>query len=413
MNENLPSPPRIPFLDNLRSLLILSVVVLHSGLAYSNLVPWWPVLDSSRSQFFDIFLLIRDVFGMPVLYFIAGYLALPTLRRRKSVGLFLRSKFKRLGIPFVLSLFFIVPIMPYLGQYTRSENSGISLFEIWIQFLFRATDLKVGYLKPSDIFSHGHLWFVSLLIFFFVLFALAYQIKIKLRPDKLESNKINSPPKAKTVILTLIFVGLATAVGSILISQFFSNSSWVNLYNILIFKPVRLPLYFGYFLFGIYIYSRNWFVQGDLPSPIIMLLTACIVLSLAFLGVIDAFVKTNPPYNIQIVLTYHMLKSFLCLSFLCLLITFMFRYWNSASRINQSLARNSFYIYLVHMPLVLFLQIFFLNWNISIFVKFAIISALSIVLSYTISQYLIEPAPKLSIVLLLAGFFLVSIFMAP
>ena len=157
MNENLPSPPRIPFLDNLRSLLILSVVVLHSGLAYSNLVPWWPVLDSSRSQFFDIFLLIRDVFGMPVLYFIAGYLALPTLRRRKSVGLFLRSKFKRLGIPFVLSLFFIVPIMPYLGQYTRSENSGISLFEIWIQFLFRATDLKVGYLKPSDIFSHGHL----------------------------------------------------------------------------------------------------------------------------------------------------------------------------------------------------------------------------------------------------------------
>ena len=208
-------------------------------------------------------------------------------------------------------------------------------------------------------------------------------------------------------------MGLATAVGSILISQFFSNSSWVNLYNILIFKPVRLPLYFGYFLFGIYIYSRNWFVQGDLPSPIIMLLTACIVLSLAFLGVIDAFVKTNPPYNIQIVLTYHMLKSFLCLSFLCLLITFMFRYWNSASRINQSLARNSFYIYLVHMPLVLFLQIFFLNWNISIFVKFAIILTFSIVLSYAISQYLIEPAPKLSIVLLLAGFFLVSIFMAP
>ena len=144
-----------------------------------------------------------------------------------------------------------------------------------------------------------------------------------------------------------------------------------------------------------------------------MLLTACIVLSLAFLGVIDAFVKTNPPYNIQIVLTYHMLKSFLCLSFLCLLITFMFRYWNSASRINQSLARNSFYIYLVHMPLVLFLQIFFLNWNISIFVKFAIILTFSIVLSYAISQYLIEPAPKLSIVLLLAGFFLVSIFMAP
>jgi len=112
MIENLPSRSRIHFLDNLRCLMILSVVVLHAGLAYSNLVPWWPVLDASRSQFFDIFLLIRDTFGIPVLYFIAGYFTLPTLRRRKSAGLFLTSKFKRLGIPFVLSLFFIVPIMP-------------------------------------------------------------------------------------------------------------------------------------------------------------------------------------------------------------------------------------------------------------------------------------------------------------
>lgn len=398
MNENLPSHPRIFFLDNLRYLMILSVVVLHAGLAYSNLVPWWPVLDSSRNQFFDIFLLIRDTFGMPVLYFIAGYLALPTLHRRKSVGSFLKSKFKRLGIPFILSLFFIVPIMPYLGQYTRSENSAISPFEIWIQFVFGATDLKIGYLKPNDIFSHGHLWFVSLLIFFFVLFALAYQIKITFRPDKLESNEIKSPPKTKTVILTLIFVGLATGLGSIFVSRFFPNSSWVNICNILIFKPVRLPLYFGYFLFGIYVYLRDWFVQRDLPSSVIMWLTACIVLSLAFLGALDTFVKTNPPYNIQIIVTYHMLHSFLCLSFFCLLITFAFRYWNSGSRINQSFARNSFYIYLIHMPIVLILQFFFLNWNISIFVKFAIISALSILLSYTISQYLIKSRPKISIV---------------
>jgi hypothetical protein len=393
--------------------MILSVVVLHAGLAYSNLVPWWPVLDVSRSQFFDIFILIWDTFGIPVLYFIAGYFTLPTLRRRKSVGLFLSSKFKRLGIPFVLSLFLIVPLMPYLGQYTRSENSAISPLEIWIQFVFKATDFKVGYLKPSDIFSHGHLWFVSLLILFFVLFALAYKIKTKLKPDQLESNEINSPPKTKAVILTLIFVGLATALGSILVLRFFSDSSWVNICNILIFQPVRLPLYFGYFLFGIYVYSRNWFVQRDLLGPIIMWLTACIVLSLAFLGAIDAFVKTNPPYNIQMVVTYYMLRSFLCLSFLCLLITFAFRHWNHTSGINQSFSRNSFYIYLIHMPIILILQLFFLNWNISIFVKFTIISALSIILSYAISQYLIKPTPKLSIVLLVSGFILFSVFMAP
>lgn len=412
MSENLPSHPRIPFLDSIRSLMVLSVVVVHSAIAYSNLIPWWPVLDENRSEFFDFFLMSRDIFGIPILYFVAGYFALPALRRKKSVGLFLKYKFKVLGIPFVLFLFFVIPIMIYFLQYARTGSFVISPLEIWIQFLYKAVDLKVGYARPSDLFSHIHLWFVSLLIFFFVLFALACQLKTKLKAEKRESYEIKSAPNTREFILTLLFVGIATALGSILAQQFFLETDWVNIFNILIFQPTKFPIYFGYFLFGIFAYSRNWFIQGDLPGPIIMWLTACIVLSPAFLRILDALAKAGPPSLVMVVIV-SMLRSFLCLAFLVLLIKFAFRHWNSASNFNQMFSRNSLYIYLIHMPLVLTLQFFFLNWDISIFIKFTIILAISISLSYAISQYLIRPAPKLSIALLLSGFILFLVFMPP
>jgi len=209
MNKTAHSYPRIPFLDNLRSLMVLLVVFIHAGVSYSNMVSWWPVPDANKSSFFDNYIRIWDTFGLQVLYFIAGYFALPTLRRKLNAGSFVKSKLKSLGIPFVICVFFIVPIMPYLGRYTRAINPSVNFFEFWVQFVAGATNLKITYLASGEIFSrfsHGHLWFVSLLVFFFITFALGYKIRAKFKPES-HALRQNTPPQAKTVIFTLIAVG--------------------------------------------------------------------------------------------------------------------------------------------------------------------------------------------------------------
>ena len=89
---------RLLFFDNVRSLAVLLVVLFHAAISYSNVVPWWYVVDSSRSQLFDVFTAILAVFVMPVLFFVAGYFALPSLQHKGPTA-FLKSKFKRLGIP--------------------------------------------------------------------------------------------------------------------------------------------------------------------------------------------------------------------------------------------------------------------------------------------------------------------------
>jgi len=61
------SADRVIFLDNIRYLMVLLVVVLHSALAYTNNASWWTVNDEN-SIFIDYLLGVLDVFLMPTLF---------------------------------------------------------------------------------------------------------------------------------------------------------------------------------------------------------------------------------------------------------------------------------------------------------------------------------------------------------
>ena len=102
---------RLIFFDNIRYLMVLLVVVLHSAGAYSNHTSWWTVNDTN-SIFFDYLLGVLDVFLMPTLFFIAGFFALPSLQQ-KGKWRFIKSKFRRLAIPWLLGIVLLIPIIEH------------------------------------------------------------------------------------------------------------------------------------------------------------------------------------------------------------------------------------------------------------------------------------------------------------
>jgi len=53
MTPSTKEPSRILFLDNLRYLMVLLVVVLHAATPYSNFVPWWAVKEPNESAVFS------------------------------------------------------------------------------------------------------------------------------------------------------------------------------------------------------------------------------------------------------------------------------------------------------------------------------------------------------------------------
>jgi glucan biosynthesis protein C len=182
------STDRVIFLDNIRYLMVLLVVMLHSALAYTNNAPWWTVNDEN-SIFIDYLLGVLDVFLMPTLFFIAGYFALPSLQQ-KGKWLFIRVKLKRLGIPWLLGIFLLVPIINYIHLYSRGYPT--TLMSLWGKFALNFEEvlsLYTGFITSVVKFHQHHFWFISLLLVFFIVFAFLHDGRRKLLPSFFSSDK--------------------------------------------------------------------------------------------------------------------------------------------------------------------------------------------------------------------------------
>lgn len=387
---------RILFLDNLRYLMVLLVVVLHAAVSYTKFVPWWCVKDSN-SVFFDILLLILDVFLMPVLYFIAGYFAILSFQK-KGPRLFLKAKLKRLGLPLLICIPLISPVFPFIYHYTR--NNFVlhnSFYPYWINYMKNAGDLYIGVIRSMDQFSHSYLWFISLLLFFFMIFTL-YASKKKWYGTKVPPDSTEKIPE-RSILMIFLAVGSLCTVSAFIATLIFSTPAdpepWVILGNLLQFQPVKVVSYMLYFTMGVYAFHKKWFINTEIPGHPLLWTVVSLLLSFTLLALLKRLMM-NP--SLLTLFFFTLVRSFLCLSFLAAFTSWALRHWNRPSHFNALLASNSYYIYIIHFLVVIILQLILVGWSGgSIFIKFSIISFASIVISYGISQYAIKPYPRLSL----------------
>ena len=109
--ELVPSP-RIAWVDNLRTAMILLVVNMHACVTYSHVGGWFITLPPDPNLKVKILFLFwqghLQSFFMGLLFFIAGYFAEKSIVK-KGTELFLRERWMRLGMP---TLFFMLVIWP-------------------------------------------------------------------------------------------------------------------------------------------------------------------------------------------------------------------------------------------------------------------------------------------------------------
>jgi glucan biosynthesis protein C len=195
---------RVAFMDNLRYLMVVLVVVYHSVAAYAIVAPHWVVHDTNTFAA-NIIRELLDVFMMPVLFFIAGYFALPSLEK-KGLWEFLKDKVKRLLVPWALAVLIILPLALYdqpvkpVRPFWKYWLSYLSSFEVRLRF----TQAPVG---PT---TQAIYWFISLLFAFFLLFALIYVLTRRWRGGTIlpAAHKSTS---CRSVIVTLMVFGLLTS----------------------------------------------------------------------------------------------------------------------------------------------------------------------------------------------------------
>src|SRR5579863_7347388 len=105
-------------LDRARTFITLLVLVHHSVIAYT----YYGHTDPQSFLGFDGVVLFTDSFFMSAMFFLSGLFVWPSLQR-KGIGWFLRDRWWRLGLPFIVAALVLMPVAYYAVELRRQDIS--------------------------------------------------------------------------------------------------------------------------------------------------------------------------------------------------------------------------------------------------------------------------------------------------
>lgn len=325
------------FFDTVRNLAMLSVVFYHAVAAYSTVTPHWSVHDGS-SAIADMIRELFDVYMMPAFFFLAGYFTLPSLYRQ-GVWKFLTGKFKRIGVPWVLAIFIIIPISIYFTRVKYNPNfARPSFWHYWMTYLSDFGALRIGILG-MDRTNQMHFWFLSLLLAFFLVFVLFHVIKEKVGGSSGEFG-IREPASYGSILWALLITAALTSMASFIVILLTPYLSWLTVDLLLQFQPINLALYIASFYLGVFAYSRRWFTGNEFPQRLSLWIPVGILLTLGFFLVgRDIFIHHQDSHLLSpgLLFGFSAIRSSLCLALLVIFIAYARKFWNRPSPLNHKL----------------------------------------------------------------------------
>jgi glucan biosynthesis protein C len=369
---------RSPWIDNLRGFITLLVVAHHSSLAYTTFAYFdktaynhstHPIVDVARWKGLDIFEDFNDIFFMSLMFLISGIFVVNSLK--KGTVLFIRERFYRLFIPFLVGVTLLM-LLAYYPAYLLAY--GKNDVKAYIIDFFTVESWPVG---PP--------WFIWILFLFNLIFALLYPA-LKSGIYRLGTLLNNQKIDSFKIILSLYLISWILHIPLLLWA---GPGSWTGI-GPFDFQISRILLYFGYFIIGILIGSvpLNTGIFAGESDLALKWPMWC----LASIGIYTALKLSEAPL-IQCITTGQLTRLsaeilyrslwilscvFSCLAFL----TLFKRFFSYTNHIWESLSANAYGIYLIHYIFVLWCQYLLLNTDLHAFAKFLITFLASVSLSW-------------------------------
>jgi hypothetical protein len=226
-------PARIVALDRARTFITLLVLLHHSVVNYTHFGNG----DKARWLGFDLIVLFNDSFFMACMFLISGLFVHQSLTRRGSAN-FAGNRAWRLGVPYIISIFVLMPIA-YYPTFLRYHLPGTTDFNFF-HFLWRVFTIGPW---PS-----GPAWFIWVLLAFDIVAALVWAAV----PEAINGlgkaiYALRYRPGfafvAFLIVSVIIYVPMRLWVG---------DAAWFEPHGYpLPIQTSRIFLYFGYFLIGV------------------------------------------------------------------------------------------------------------------------------------------------------------------
>ena len=150
-------------LDTLRASMMLLGIWLHTVVGYSR-DGGWPYKDAHPTSLFDWTLAVIHTFRMPIFFLMAGFFG--ALLWERGRGRFVENRLKRILAPFALFWVCMYPVVLWMAAWTKNWNHADGLARA-TQFILSGAFL--GGLHPL------HMWFLEYLL---ILYAIAFVVAV-------------------------------------------------------------------------------------------------------------------------------------------------------------------------------------------------------------------------------------------
>jgi glucan biosynthesis protein C len=382
--------PRLVYLDNLRTMLITGVVVVHLIITYGiGMVDWYYKESGQTVPVLDLLMLFLGMIGvgfaMGLFFLIAGYLATGAYDR-KGPGQFLLDRLKRLGLPWLIFELALVPTLNYMVDMHHAGNCAGGLYDcnyqgtVW-QYL-------ALYPRNQGSISDGPDWFLEALLLFSIGYVL-WRLVAPLVRARLSSASARpgGVPGNWVIALFALTIGVCTFIVRIWAPVFEYYSPW-NL------EFAHFPQYIALFAAGAWAYRRDllttfpdrqarpwrWVALGC-----VLVFPAIMAWSGVFSGEIDPRVGTG--VNIMS-LAYSLWEGFLCVAMVITFLAWYRRRFNRQSQIGRAMSESAFAVFILHplviVPLALALSGIRMNLNL----KFLLVAPFAVALCYLVASAL-------------------------
>jgi hypothetical protein len=344
---------RLHALDGLRGFALILGIFFHGAAGYVENFPQmlWPMREPSSTTPGVLFF-VSHMFRMSLFFLIAGFFGRMSIERKGAAG-FVRDRARRillpliLGVPIILLLFAVLTGLGFL-------LGGMSVSELQ---RMQAEQLDA----PSDgsTFPWMHLWFLYYLLLF-------YAGALVLRALTRVVDRAGRLPAALDGLVRLCLSGVwgAAIIGLPLATYFYLLDGWPSWTGLL--TPLALlpqtssvlaygaPFAFGWFahrqIDRLLALERRW-------RPFCGLAVTLTAASLALGGLTPRF---EPYLDDRTLLWFTAAYMVGAWCWIFALIGLAIRFWSDASPLRRYLADSSYWMYLMHLPVLAFFAAW---WN--------------------------------------------------
>jgi len=353
------SSQRLHYMDNLRALAMTLGIFFHAAIAYNPMMEnLWLAASREQSIALEIFAWFTHLFRMPLFFVIAGFFALLLIEKRGING-FAINRAKRIVMPFFIFMpLIILSVFATVGWAIENIQNLTPMMQ-FIKMLAANPD------APKMPFSTMHLWFLFNLSLFCLMAILLAKVNFQ---QSLLFRLFHNP------IFVLLFFPLLLIPA--MASQPMPFPAAERIYP----ELWSFGFYGMFFIFGMALNkAENLLDKLEEYVPLLLVI-----------GVIGyGYLYAQMPKTITIEdmgkavngmafswqhFTHAVLEAYVSVYMTIVCLTVGRKFLNRQNELLRYISDSSYWVYIIHLPVLFYLQFILLDVNYGAWIEFAISS---------------------------------------